>query len=173
MLNGRDSNEPVSARRRLLRGSFAVPAVLTLGSGSALANASTIRCFNNAPSADDPDSRSMLGVQRYSLTSGQTTTIFVKRTELAAVQGFANSAFLSLSSNAPWILLDGTGYTPTGNDQIPQPVPGKTVGLRFTYNPGAGAGQKFSLAGLTTGASSGGSGKVMYQSCWTSVSPIR
>ncbi|NJN00401.1 MAG: hypothetical protein HC793_01700 [Aquincola sp.] len=38
------SHEVLSARRRLLRGSFAVPAVVALHSGSALAASSNLRC---------------------------------------------------------------------------------------------------------------------------------
>lgn len=43
--------KPNSARRRLLRGAFAVPAVMTVHSGSALANSSNpLRCFTNTNS---------------------------------------------------------------------------------------------------------------------------
>jgi hypothetical protein len=45
----RTPQEPSTARRRLLRGAFAVPAVMTVHSGSALANSSNdpLRCLTN------------------------------------------------------------------------------------------------------------------------------
>lgn len=54
------TSDPRSARRRLLRGAFATPAVLALHSGSALAAASSLRCVKAQtpvyPSyADAPD----------------------------------------------------------------------------------------------------------------------
>lgn len=44
----RSASDPDRARRRLVRGSFGVPAVLTFASGSALAASST-KCLVNAP----------------------------------------------------------------------------------------------------------------------------
>lgn len=45
--NAQPSAAKASARRRLLRGAFSAPAVLTLYSGGALASASSQRCMDN------------------------------------------------------------------------------------------------------------------------------
>jgi hypothetical protein len=64
-----DSANPMnSARRKLLRGSVSVPTIMTLSSGAAMANGSTIRCFNNATWLPDPNTYSVRGVQRYTKT---------------------------------------------------------------------------------------------------------
>ena len=42
------AGEVVSARRRLIRGVALAPAIMTVCSGSAFANASNLRCFRNA-----------------------------------------------------------------------------------------------------------------------------
>jgi hypothetical protein len=47
MFRSSDDNQPRSARRRLIRGVFAVPAALALHSGSALAAASGLRCVKS------------------------------------------------------------------------------------------------------------------------------
>lgn len=50
-----DASSKVSARRRLIRGAFATPAVFTLCSGSALAKSSTaMRCITNANKVPTP-----------------------------------------------------------------------------------------------------------------------
>lgn len=65
----------VSARRRLLRGTFAVPAVAALHSGSALAASSSLQCVQNQaaspifpPATNAPDM--YLRVQLFQLWSG-------------------------------------------------------------------------------------------------------
>lgn len=161
-----------SARRRLLKGSVCVPSVMTLASGSALAAASSIRCFNNAPNGADPAIASIKGRQRYYPTGAATVTM-ISRSELqslATSDGFVIGSWFTVNSNGlPYIKLDGTGYTGAVTTDT-----GKYVGIRYTYTAGAAPGQRFEATGLTTSTTTnGGSGQVMYGSCWTSCAGLK
>lgn len=167
-----------SARRRLLRGSLSVPTVLTLSSGAALANSSTIRCFNNATGLVDPGAIAVRGLPRYMKVINSTTTYYyVKRADLdalAAVDQFStNTSFISNTNSAAYIRVhDGLGVAGTGVSL----ETGKFVGLRFNYLPTNPQGQRFAVTGLYIGSGSGqfsGGGNVMYASCWTSCAGIR
>lgn len=171
-----DSANPMnSARRKLLRGSVSVPTIMTLSSGAAMANGSTIRCFNNATWLPDPNTYSVRGVQRYTKTISGVVYYYIKRSDLesrASSDGFViGSFFTSPSGTSAYIRIDGAAFTGT-----PTLESGKSVGLRFDYNPAATTGQRFKATGMfTTGSSnhSGGSGNVMYGSCWTSCAGIK
>lgn len=166
-----------SARRRLLRGSLSVPTVLTLSSGAALANGSTIRCFNNATGLVDPGAISVRGLQRYKKVISGTTYYYVKRAELdsrAAADGFStNTSFVTTSNSAAYIKVhNGQGHDGTGVEVDT----GKFVGMRFNYISTNPTGQRFAITGLFVGSGTGqysGSGNVMYASCWTSCAGIK
>jgi hypothetical protein len=80
-----------SARRRLVRGAFAAPAVLTLCSGSALAAASNERCLANkvtqgqATFLSGPVDGTWLRVQRYMTSDGKTTTYYINGNDVVGL----------------------------------------------------------------------------------------
>lgn len=140
----------ISARRRLIRGAFSVPAVATIYSGNALAVASNMRCVVNQ--ATDPLLRTaaaaatasdgFVRVPMYVIdntTTGGTLTKYVKGSDLLSKRG-TNPAILVLANNgaatnaSDWIELGGTyfaGTTPTVGGKTPTIDPlGKLVAIR-------------------------------------------
>jgi len=71
----KDGNQEIaSARRRLIRGTFAVPAVLSLHCGSAMAMTSNLRCVYNQVTAGDPPSGSVVRTQLYGLRPSENSS---------------------------------------------------------------------------------------------------
>jgi hypothetical protein len=168
-------SESLNARRRLLRGTFAAPTVLTLSSGSALANTSALRCFNNMPSDFSGSTGGVPGnffqVHRYSLTVGSSTTsttkLLVNAADIQTIernQGFATSA---LASGKTWIdLSTGLEFVP-GSNEVPT-KDGQVVALRFEMVTG-GTKPSARVVGFANATSAAtGPGKVLSASCWSS-----
>ena len=73
-----------------MRGAFAAPAILTLCSGSALAATSVQLCIANKVNQSPvfpaiPVDNTWLRVQRYKTVNGQTTTYYIKGSEVAGL----------------------------------------------------------------------------------------
>ena len=115
-----------SARRRLIKGGFAVPAALTLSSGSAFAAGSTAaRCVKNA--ADLPDlpspgiTDSLIRVQAYSTGAGADAYAFVKGADVAAKLG-ASTGVLAILDGAGAPLSSTTVLCVVGQTKAPPDV---------------------------------------------------
>ena len=175
---GESLHQRASARRRLLRGTFAVPTVLTLSSGSALAATSSLRCFANAPLAVDSPPSNYFRVQRFIGKLGtETTMAVVKGSEisgLAATNGFLAGAFAATTTAEIWFRVsDGFKVNPSGNDASSGPkTDGTYVALRLDRTGGTDAAPVFTVTGLA-GSSVAYFGpvtaRVMTHSCWASI----
>jgi hypothetical protein len=159
-----------SARRRMLRGTFAVPTVLTLSSGSALAATSSLRCFDNSPKGVDAPPQNYFRVQRYKYFKGGITTYLVKVldiTNLSTVNGFSATEYVS--GKGDWIkVADGSAF-PVGSGGQGPDAETVYVALRFE-NYGTDALPAFKVTGLATSSlDTSGFGKVLTHSCWASI----
>jgi len=163
-----DANTPTAdaktqARRRLLRASFSVPAVLTLASGSALAAKSTT-CLASAtkdPStaklSNGTPSDTFLRVRLEQYTENNITKYAVTRASFGSIP--VNSSFWS--TNTIWQQFDTGTNKVTGSEQSSAVPSGSTsnyyVALRLNAN------------GEIVGVGASGSGSVVGSSCWASI----
>lgn len=160
--NAQPSAAKVSARRRLLRGAFSAPAVLTIYSGGALASASSQRCllYQNqagnvlASPAVSASADTYLRVQLF--TDGASTPkYYVVGTSLPV----SRAAALPTNSQAQQFDV-GAANTFIGS---PVATPG---GLNLT---GKYAALRVDSAGVCVGVGkSTTSGTAIFNSCWTS-----
>lgn len=170
-----------SARRRLLRGTFAAPTVLALSSGSALANTSSLRCFNNMPNEinDFKPAGNFFQVDRYSHNGIALVDAEAIR-EIAKNQKFDAGVFAALSAStggSDWFAVSTlTRYSITSNDpvQVPTKDMKRSVALRF-LRVGDSIPPVLSIVGLSDNGAKFGElgGKVLSGSCWTSFAPPR
>lgn len=171
----------VTARRRLVQGMFAAPAVLTLHSGSALANASTGTCMAkliNDPVYPEPGysaepSSTYVRVQLWTLRpspNSSSVAHFIKGDDITSIayeHPYVTNGFLQPGF---WLEFDpannsaigtATSVTPSQGANSILAHDGGYVALRFD-----GAGQEFTIIGVV-GAGEGG-GSVISGSCWSS-----
>lgn len=148
-----------AARRRLIRGALAAPAVLTVASGSAFASAST-RCLANAvadPVTVDP-SDAMDGYVRVPLfvqvNEGTSTKYFLKGFEATKV---AFGADLPVG-DGKWREFDVVNNVLVGVD---------VDNLNLT-DVGKYAGVRYNAEGLIVGVGEGEVGSMVGTSCWNS-----
>ena len=157
-------NPTHTARRKLVRGVFAAPALLTVYSGSALATGSAKRCLTN-----QTNSPTMVGVSgsldnylRVQLRQTGTTTIsyWVRGSDLQIYKKPSNSVYIGNSQWQPFNITNNTagalqGSGPGGDTAAP-----KYAALRFDANG--------NLKGV------GGSGtnqSALSGTCWQSFAP--
>lgn len=161
-----------AARRRLVRGAFAAPTVLTLYSGSALAATSALNCIvkrNTAPLTGIAPTAANDGVYfRYRLwalwkiNNHSKVSYWIRGADLAAFVRQGQTPWLGSSSwqgfNTTNNTLGSIG-TPTAGSGQELVQQGPYIVLRVS-NSGALVG-----AGDTNAA---GSGTALHNSCWTS-----
>lgn len=159
------------ARRRLLRGAYAVPAVLTVHTGSALATSSALACFNKLPTGVDiglPDN--YWRVKRYTVTRpDNTTTKCVNANEIISLcNSKSPSIDKSWLTGRTWIKVsDGTDVT-AKSGTTPSHDTDKWVAIRIS-NIGSPTTPVWKVTGVSPSSTGGtGSAKVMAQSCWNS-----
>jgi hypothetical protein len=169
-----------NARRLLLRGSFAAPTVLTLSSGSALANTSSLRCFTNLPTyvAGSQPLPNFFQVQRW--VHNQVGLVDAHQiTFIAKAQGFDAGIFTvdsTVAKETVWFRVsDASRYT------VPDPVAPPTkdgsssVALRFKLV--SETPPSLQITGLSDGAGHMSNpnmpDKVLSSSCWSSFTPRR
>jgi hypothetical protein len=161
-----DRSPAPNARRRLLRGTFAAPTVLALSSGSALANTSSLRCFDNMREGINEAPSNFFGVQRYQHTAASgDVTYLVKAAEITneGMDKFNTSGF---TAGKDWIRVsDGANFTETTGTFA---MGSGRVALRFE-NRGTQAAPVLHVTGLSNSAAAvSGTGKVLSTSCWSS-----
>jgi hypothetical protein len=160
------------ARRRLLRGAFAVPTVLTLSSGSALARSSSVRAFDNWEDAF-PVPQNVRTVSRYTatLTDGTTTRPVVKASDISDMQVDGVFETTSFAGGKSWIDVgNGDNYTAADFKGGVEPsVPDTSVvALKVMYTETPAPGY-FTVVGLAFDATTQtGSGKMLPGSAWCS-----
>lgn len=164
------SGSCMEVRRRLLRGSFSAPAVLSLSSGSAFAN--SVNCLAKAPRSIDAPPETPFSVQRYSVTVGSTPYKVVKAADIsskATISGYGSASFVA---GKTWIDVATSGNLDVGS-AAPTSEPGVFVALRFE-NMGTEQAPLYAVTGLgqsETIYSGSGQARVMSESCWNSIKP--
>lgn len=175
-----------SARRRLVRGTFAAPAVLTVHSGSALATTSLGSCLRKANLAPvtQPvtDSASTDVYFRYKLWAfvrianptltyplGSVRTAdgyWIKGAELAVYVRSGQTPFLGSSS---WQKFDLTTNALTTTVQTTTPTTGSATPSNWQLQQVSKfVSLRVSGTGALTGAGASGSGSAVSNSCWNS-----
>ncbi|HNU12708.1 MAG TPA: hypothetical protein PKJ45_15300 [Rubrivivax sp.] len=162
-------DDKFSARRRLLRGSFSVPAVLTLASGSALA-AKSATCLAKATNQSSTEE----------LTTSPTADTFMRVQLMARLPSNPGGNLRYLVTRASFGLIPvSTSFWPTGtvwwrfnintnklidpNGQRTTPVPVDAQLVNYWV------ALRFNSAGEIIGVGKSGAGSVVGQSCWNSI----
>ena len=173
----RTTAAPSSARRRLLRGSLSVPMVMTVASGSVLAQASNT-CLQRlvrdpaAPKtpgtvlATSADSYLRVAVYKHPTNNN----LFVKGADLAALSTqFDHFVPPTLMNRKNWLRIDN-GNTRNFTDPEEQPTPtDKLVAVRIE-EVGTASGPRFKITGVAFN-DSGGNGVVATTGCIGSLMP--
>ena len=175
--------QPPSARRRLIRGVLAAPALMIVCSGSAFAQASNIRCLANAANATTPpgawgtttaNADTFLRVRLYLVTTrencdsaGDNCTkvqkFYVKGEDLGLM-----ARGPGMPSNTQYLRIDPTNYATIGS-------PVNSITAPPTIRSQAYVNQYVALridaAGQIVGIGSVGQGGMVGMSCWNSLRP--
>jgi hypothetical protein len=176
----------VSARRRLIRGTFSAPAVLTLHSGSAMAAASNLQCLKAQianpvyPGYTDgmdtyvrvqlhtaPDAS---GVQHWYLSGSAITTVATIINKVTVNV----TAFQPPLTTGQWreVTLLATGKVTLGPliEQEPASIVlgSKYLALRMTYTKGTKGIVYVDIVGVVDGVETG---SAVTGSCWSSFAP--
>lgn len=152
------------ARRRLLRGSFSVPAVLTLASGSALADksatclAKATKTSSTMPLATGTPSDTFIRVKLIAYTNGSTSGHAVTRASFSGMP--VSTSFWN--TGTAW-----QGFDTSTNELIGGQQTGSIPGTSSTSNYWVAL--RFNAAGEIVGVGKSGSGSVVGQSCWNSI----
>lgn len=189
-----DSNDARSARRRLLKGGFAVPAVLTVASGSALAATSVSCVARSAANPVKPLVTNLTTTDTYlrvvAMTylpngANKTRSWWITYDSLAAVASAAGVTIASGwigtggalcveggTAGGPGNFVTGTVYTPATSPNVPTTTELHTA-AQDSQTPRYYA-VLFDAAGNISGVSFVGStqtGSAVTTSCWTSLHP--
>ena len=161
-----------TARRRLVRGAFAAPAVLQLYSGGALANASSVRCIANQvkypefPAATTaPDV--WVRVRLWTVGVDANLSAWIKGADvIALVNGISSYSYLANTQWQCFAAGNGSGYTV---GQLLSTVPTKS-GSTCTQNGSYVAVRVDSTGKIIGVVGLGGSGgsAVRLATCWAS-----
>lgn len=156
-------NQQQAARRKLVRGVFAAPALMTVCSGSALASQSSMRCLarhvhdntNVTPKVGSLDNWTR--VQLHRATDGK---LYVSGSHVASVFTTSNSVYPAVGT---WLEIDGTTGAPVGSALTTMPS-----GCTHTYATPKYVVVRFDTAGNVTGVGTAGAGSNVGASCWNS-----
>lgn len=160
-----------AARRKLVRGLFAAPALMTVCTGSAFAAQSSLRCLAQHVASNTSITPKVGGldtwtrVQLHKATDGK---YYVSGTQLSTVFVNSNSFYPAVGT---WLEIDVTtgavvaGTYGTPNTTMP---PGATLtytGLQYVV-------VRFDATGSVTGVGTAGTGANVGASCWNSFKAI-
>jgi len=162
-----------TARRQLVRGMFAAPALLTVYSGGALAAGSAKRCLVNQtntptmPGVTATDGPPWLRVQLRQNGSGSNIKYWVKGQDLAPWKKPGNIVYLPLNQ---WHEFNVS--VTNGNRTIGDPK--SNVSGAVASNPAKWAALRFDAAGnvVGVGAGAGLNQSALAGTCWMSVAPL-
>ena len=167
----------LAARRRLLRGAIAAPTLMTVCTGSALANASSLRCLSNAQKiplppgvpVGSPATDGYVRVQLWMVTfcdncapNPPVPTYFVRGQDLA---GYVLGAGMPTASQ--WQVISLPQFISSGTPILPLSGPG--------YSPATAAPHyvliRFDAEGRVVGFGGDVPGAALGASCWVSAGP--
>jgi len=157
-------NQQQAARRKLVRGVFAAPALMTVCSGSALASQSSIRCLARHVSDNTnvmPKVGSLDNWTRVQLHKAADGKFYVSGTHVASVFTTSNSVYPAVGT---WLQINGAAGATVGLPTTVMP-PGSTL----SYPSPKYVVVRFDTAGNVTGVGlNGGTGSNVGASCWNS-----
>jgi len=154
-----ESGETVSARRRLIRGAFVAPTVLTLYSGGALAAASSkLRCVASQNAAP--------------ITTGPAIAVDTTNSTYVRVQLYVvNGVYYVRGADLP--ALRAAGLPSASQAQIFDITSNALTGSPVTTPNGLAAATQYAVlridaTGAVVGVGAGSGGSAIGKSCWTS-----
>ena len=159
-----------AARRKLVRGVFAAPALMTVCSGSAWATGSSLRCLarhvtdNTSATPKVGDLDAWTRVQLHKATDGY---YYVSGTQVASVYTTSNSVYPAAGF---WLKVDvTTGAVPaTGAYSVATPSSVTPSGATLSYTTPKYVIVRFDGAGNVKGIGTAGTGANVGDSCWNS-----
>ena len=180
-----------AARRRLIRGALSAPALMTVCSGSAFAQASNMRCLANAAAATTPPAAwgtnsadAFLRVRLYMVTTrrcNDTTSACEADVQTHYIKGADLSMYTrssAMPSNLQYLKIDPVTYTTVGSPISPPISPSINNGHTTTIVSEAYVNQyvavRFDSTGMIVGVGvpgTGGQGGMVGASCWASFRP--
>ena len=160
-------NSHLAARRKLVRGVFAAPAIMTVCSGNAFANTSNLRCLAKNVSDGTNASPKVGGLDtwtRVQLHKAKNGKYYVSGSHVRSVFVNSNSVYPSVGS---WLEINVTTGAAEGSVTTNEP---NTPSLNYT-NPQYVI-LRFDGAGNVTGAGTAGVGANVGASCWNSFKDV-
>lgn len=159
-----------AARRKLVRGVFAAPALMTVCSGSAWATGSSLRCLNRHVT-DGTNATPKVGVMdswaRVQLHKAADGNYYVSGTQVATVYNTSSTVY---PATGQWMKVDvATGVVPaTGSWSTATPGTTAPSGANLGYTSPKYVIVRFDAAGNVKGIGTAGSGANVGASCWNS-----
>lgn len=158
------------ARRKIVRGLFAAPALMTVCTGSAFAAQSSLRCLATHVTNNTSALPKVGGLDtwtRVQLHKATDSKYYVSGSQLAAVFVNSNSVYPAVGT---WLGIKADGTVATGTYSTPQTTmpPGATL----TYTSPQYVVVRFDNMGSVTGVGTAGTGANVGASCWTSFKAI-
>ncbi len=159
-------NSQLAARRKLVRGVFAAPAIMTVCSGNAFANTSNLRCLarnvtdmtNATPKVGSLDTWTRVQMHQ----SG--SLYYVSGSHVKSVFANSNSVYPAEGS---WLQIDGTTGAPIGSATTT--TPSNPI---LNYSNPQYVIVRFDGAGNVTGVGTAGAGYNVGASCWNSFKDV-
>lgn len=166
-----------TARRRLIKGSFAAPTIITLASGSAWAKSSSRCIANDAAQQVHPGMQTgatYLQVQIYTYTSGNSTSLWVRGADLRAIATAAGVECLWITSTQGLCMVGGKapgavdylGSNIYDNSTTP-PAPTSLTTLTGKYFA-VSVDDSGAIIGVDSVIKTGDRGGAVHMTCWSS-----
>lgn len=156
----------LAARRKLVRGVFAAPAILTVCSGNAFANTSNLRCLARNVSDNTSATPKVGGLDTWTRVQLHQSggLYYVSGTHVSSVFVHSNTVYPAVGS---WLQIDATSGAPIG-------VPTTTTPSNpiLNYASPKYVVVRFDGTGSVTGVGTAGSGANVGASCWNSFKDV-
>jgi len=158
-----------AARRKLVRGVFAAPAILTVCSGNAIAAQSSLRCLAthvaDGTSITPKVNGSLDSWSRVQLSKATDGKFYVSGTQVSSVFTTSNSFYPAVGT---WLEINGTSGALATTGAYTSANPTTPPGATLSYSPPKYVVVRFDGAGNVTGIGTAGIGANVGASCWTS-----
>ena len=159
-------NSHLAARRKLVRGVFAAPAIMTVCSGNAFANTSNLRCLARNVSHPTDATPKVGGLDTWTRVQlhQSGTSYYVSGTHVQSVFTQSDSWYPAVGS---WLQID-----PTTGNAIGSVTTSTPSGPVLNYTNPKYVVVRFDAAGKVTGVGNAGSGANVGASCWNSFKDV-
>lgn len=152
----------LAARRKLVRGVFAAPAIMTVCSGNAFANASSLRCLARNVNVNTNATPKVGGLDTWTRVQlhQSGSSYYVSGTHVSSVFANSNSVYPAVGS---WLKIDGTTGAAIGS--VTTNTPSNPM---LNYSNPKYVVVRFDATGNVTGIGTAGAGANVGASCWNS-----